>query len=140
MQRKALRKPPSACTASNAVLMVLAAAPMMIGALKMVHTLSIWLLVAAFLGAGLFNVIGTPATKSDFARWGYPRWWNILTGGLEMTSAVLIALPVSRILGLALGAVIIAAGVLTVLRHRDFSHLAPLGVFVALIAFAATST
>ena len=106
---------------------------MMIGALKMVHTLSIWLLVAAFLGAGLFNVIGTPATKSDFARWGYPRWWNILTGGLEMTSAVLIALPVSRILGLA-------AGVLTVLRHRDFSHLAPLGVFVALIAFAATST
>jgi hypothetical protein len=43
---------------------------MMIGALKMIHTLSIWLLVAAFLGAGLFNVIGTPATKTDFARWG----------------------------------------------------------------------
>ena len=94
----------------------------------------------AFFGAGLFNAIGTPGTKSDFARWGYPRWWNILTGGLEMVSAVLIALPVSRIFGLALGAVIIAAAVLTVLRHRDFSHLAPLGVFVALIALAATSS
>ena len=54
-------------------------------------------------------------------------------------SAVLIALPVSRIVGLALGAVIIAAAVMTVLRHRDFSHLAPLSVFVALISLAALS-
>jgi hypothetical protein len=55
-------------------------------------------------------------------------------------SAVLIALAVSRIVGLALGVGIIAAAILTVLRHRDFSHLAPLGVFVALIALAATSS
>ena len=106
----------------------------------MVHALSIWLLVAGFFGAGLFNAIGTQKTKSDFARWGYPRWWSIFTGGLEMMSAVLIALPVSRILGIALGAVIIAAAVLTVLRHRDFSHLVPLSVFVALIALAETSS
>ena len=104
----------------------------------MVHALSIWLLVAGFFGAGLFNAIGTPGTQSDFARWGYPRGWNILTGGLEIMSALLIALPVSRIVGLALGAVIIAAAVLTVLRHRDFSHLVPLSVFVALIALAET--
>src|SRR5215471_19200462 len=106
----------------------------------MVHTLSIWLLVAAFFGAGVFNAIGTPGTQNDLARWGYPRWWHILTGGLEIMSALLIALPVSRVVGLALGAVIIAAAVLTVLRHRDFSHLVPLGVFVALIALALAET
>jgi hypothetical protein len=104
----------------------------------MAHALSIWLVVAGFFGAGLFNAIGTQKTKSDFARWGYPRWWNILTGGLEIMSAVLIALPASHILGLVLGVVIIAAAVLTVLRHRDFSHLVPLSVFVALIALSAT--
>ena len=104
----------------------------------MIHALSIWLLVASFFGAGLFNAIGTPATQSDFARWGYPRWWNILTGGVEILSAVLIALPVSRTAGLALGTAIIAAAVLTVLRHRDFSHLMPLSVIVALIALAGT--
>jgi len=104
----------------------------------MAHALSIWLLVAGFFGAGLFNAIGTPATQSDFARWGYPRWRSRFTGGLEMISAVLIALPASRVVGLALGAVIIAAAVMTVLRHRDFSHLGPLGVFVALIALAGT--
>ena len=102
------------------------------------HALSIWLLVAGFFGAGVFNAIGTPGTKSDFARWGYPPWWNHLTGGLEIVSAALIALPASRVVGLALGAVIIAAAVVTVLRHRDFGHLVPLGVFVALIALAAT--
>ena len=104
----------------------------------MVHALSIWLLVAGFFGADLFNAIGTPGTQSDFARWGYPRWWNILTGGVEILSAVLIALPVSRTAGLALGTAIIAAAVLTVLRHRDFSHLMPLSVIVALIALAGT--
>jgi len=46
----------------------------------MVHAVSIWLLAAAFLGAGLFNAIGTSTTQSDFARWGYPAWWNVLTG------------------------------------------------------------
>jgi DoxX-like family len=106
----------------------------------MVHAVSVWLLIAGLFGAGLFNAIGTPATQSDFARWGYPRWWSRFTGGLEMMSAVLIALPESRIVGLALGAVIIAAAVLTVLRHREFSHLVPLGAFVTVIALAAISS
>ena len=106
----------------------------------MVHALSIWLLVAGFFGAGLYNAIGTPATQSDFARWGFPRWWGRFTGGLEIVSAVLMALPVTRIIGLALGTVIIAAAVLTVLRHRDFKHLAPLSAFVAVIALAVISS
>ena len=35
----------------------------------MLHVLSIWLLVAAFFGADVFNAIGTPATKNSFVRW-----------------------------------------------------------------------
>ena len=50
----------------------------------MLHVLSIWLLVAAFFGAAVFNAIGTPATKNSFVRWGYPQWWCRVTGGLEM--------------------------------------------------------
>jgi hypothetical protein len=106
---------------------------------EMVHAASIWLLAAGFLGAGIFNMIGTAATQDGFARWGYPRWWGRLTGGLEIMSAALITLPGSRIAGLALGAAIIAAAVLTVLRHREYAHLAPLGAFVAVIAIAGIS-
>ena len=106
----------------------------------MLHALSIWVLAAAFFGAGLINAIGTPATQSSFVRWGYPPWWRHLTGGLEMASAVLIALPGSREVGLILGAVIVAAAVLTVLRHREFSHLVPLSVFVVLLALVQISS
>ena len=106
----------------------------------MLHTLSIWVLVAGFFGAGLFNAIGSPATRSDFVRWGYPPWWCRLTGALEMVCAVLIALAFSRGAGLMLGAAVIAAAVLTVLRHRHYVHLVPLGVFVTFLALAEISS
>ena len=105
----------------------------------MLYTLLLWVLVAAFFVAGLFNAIGTPATQCSFVHWGYPPWWCRVTGGLELLIAVLIAFPVTRGMGLVFGAVIIAAAVLTVLRHREFSHLAPLGLFVALLVLAAAA-
>lgn len=106
----------------------------------MLHALPIWLPVAAFFGAGVFNFIGTPATQSSFVRWGYPRWWSRVTGALEMAVAVLVAFPVTRGVGLILGAVVIAAAVLTVLRHREFPHLAPLGLFAALLVLAGVAS
>lgn len=106
----------------------------------MVQILSIWFLVVAFSGAGLANVIRSSATRSDFVRWGYPSWWGIVAGGLEIVSAGLIAFPVSRMAGIVLGAAIIAAALLSVLRHREYSHLAPLSVFVTLIAVAVVSS
>ena len=77
----------------------------------MLQSLSNWLLVAAFFGAGLFNAIGTEATQRSFVRWGYPHWWCRVTGGMEMVVAVLIGLSVTRGVGLIFGAVIIAAAV-----------------------------
>lgn len=106
----------------------------------MLHSTVVWLLVAAFFGAGLFNALGTRVTQDDFARWGYPRWWCRVTGGLEIVSAALIALPAARGAGMALGAIIIAVAVVTVLRRREFSHTAPLGVFAALLVLTATTS
>ena len=105
----------------------------------MLHTASIGLLGAGFFGAGLVNAMGPAALKDDFIRWGYPAWWCYLTGGLEVATAVLVAVPAGRGAGLALGAAIVAAAVLTVLRHRRYAHLAPLGVFVALLALAGST-
>jgi len=63
-----------------------------------------------------------------------------VTGGLETMSAALIALPAGRGVGMAFGAIIIAAAIATVLRRREFSHIAPLGVFAALLVLAATTS
>jgi len=106
----------------------------------MIHDLSIWLLVAAFFGAGVFNAIGTRATREGFVRWGYPSWWHWVTGGLEVLTAALIAMPLVRAVGLGLGATVIVVASLTVLRHREYVHLVPLGVFLALIALAVYSS
>ena len=105
----------------------------------MLHSVVLWLLVVAFFGAGLFNAIGTRATQDDFASWGYPRWWCRVAGGLEIVSAGLIALSATRDAGMVLGAVIIAAAIVTVLRYREFSHTAPLGLFAALLVQTATT-
>ncbi|WP_428485531.1 hypothetical protein [Rhodopila sp.] len=43
-------------------------------------TLLAWLLSLVFLGAGVVNAAGWAAIKDDFVRWGYPRWWNLVTG------------------------------------------------------------
>ena len=106
----------------------------------MLHAISTWLVVAAFFGAGVFNAIGTSATRADYVRWGYPAWWCYVTGALEIVTAALVAWPGTRGLGLILGAAIIAAAIVTILRRREYSHLAQLGPFVALLALAAVAT
>jgi hypothetical protein len=96
------------------------------------HMIFIWLLAAAFASAGLFNAIATSTMRSNFVRWGYPAWWCRVTGGLEISAAILVAIPATRVLC----AVILAAAALTILRHREFSHLAPIGCFAALLLMA----
>ena len=55
-----------------------------------------WVLTIAFLGACVSNAAGSAAIKDDFI----PRWWNLVTGGLEVLVAALIALPAARVAGL----------------------------------------
>jgi uncharacterized membrane protein YphA (DoxX/SURF4 family) len=86
------------------------------------HMIFIRLLAAAFASAGLFNAIATSTTRSNFVRWGYPAWWCRVTGGLEISAAILVAIPATRAAGLILCAVILAAAALTMLRHREFSQ------------------
>jgi hypothetical protein len=88
-------------------------------------TLLAWLLALAFLGAGVVNAAGSAAIKDDFVRWGYPRWWNVATGGLEVLVAAFIAMPAARVAGLMLGAAICVAAVATVVWYKDYGHVAP---------------
>ncbi len=97
-------------------------------------TLLAWLLTLAFLGTGVVNAAGSAAIKGNFVRWGYPRWWNVVTGGLEVLVAALIAMPAARFAGLVLGAAICVAAVATVVRYKDYGHVAPGVVLTALSA------
>jgi hypothetical protein len=100
----------------------------------MIHTFSVWVLVAGFFGAGLFNVMGTRATRTEYVAWGYPAWWCWVTGGLEIVTATFIAMPVLRGAGIVLGTLIILAAVATLLRHRAYRRLPPAVAFLVVIA------
>ena len=97
-------------------------------------TLLAWLLTVAFLGAGIVNAAGSATIKDDFVRWGYPHWWNLVTGGLEVLVAALIAVPSARVAGLALGAAICIVAVATVVRYKDYGHVPPGAVLAVLAA------
>lgn len=103
----------------------------------MIHLLPLALLVAAFAGAGLYNLIGSPAARATFLRLGYPAWWCRVTGMMEIVCAALLAISSTRGAGLVLGTLIVVAALLSVLRQRELSHLAPLGLFLALTAAVA---
>ena len=106
----------------------------------MLHTIFIWLVVVGFAGAGLVNAIGPAAQQESFVRWGYPRWWCRATGLLEIATTALVAFPATQTAGLFLGAIIMATAAFPVVRHREFSHLMPIGVFVVgLVAASVTS-
>ena len=88
-------------------------------------TLLAWMLTLSFLGAGGVNALGRGAIKDDFVRWGYPHWWNLVTGWLEVATAALILTPATRVMGAGLGAVICLAAAATVVRCKDYGHVLP---------------
>ena len=106
----------------------------------MIHTVSVWLLVAGFFGAGLFNVMGARATRAEYVAWGYPDWWHWVTGGLEILTAAFIAKPLLRGAGIVLGTAVILAAVATLLRHRAYRQLPPAVAFLLVIALVALTS
>jgi hypothetical protein len=87
-----------------------------------------------FAIAGVVNLAGLGAVKRDFARWGYPAWFRLLCGALELSSAVLLLGQQTRVFGLTLAGAIMIGALFTLLRNREpFGHLAPALVFSAFI-------
>lgn len=96
-------------------------------------TVLAWLLAAICFGAGAFNLAGSRKVRETFAQYGYPSWWHVLTGILEMAGAVLTVMPSTRRLGATLLAAVMIAAFVTVVRHKDRAAIVPAAV-LALVA------
>jgi hypothetical protein len=91
-----------------------------------------WLLIAAFLGAGLLNLIGRRQLREVYARCQYPTGYRYAAGIVYIGAAVLLAGPY-RMLGLALAAVLLFLLIVTLLDHREYgSALSRVGLLGAL--------
>ena len=96
-----------------------------------------WLLAAFFVVNGVVNIIGPQGMRDGFARWGYPRWFHLLNGVLQLATGVLIAYAPTRLAGLALGALVCLAVFATLIWHREAAHLLPGAVLFGVILVTA---
>lgn len=91
-------------------------------------------IAAVFLVGALVNLIGPGAIRREYTHWGYPESFRFVTAALEAAALVLILLPATRLVGLALGAVIMLAAIGTLFRAGQFAHAIPAGVVLIVSA------
>ncbi len=84
-----------------------------------------YLLAAFFCINGVVNIVGPKGMRESFAAWGYPSWFHILNGAIQLGAGVLLLADATRILGLVLGILICMGVFATLARFRQFSHLPP---------------
>lgn len=92
---------------------------------------------AAFLLGAVVNASGRKAVREQFVRYGFPSWWCWVTAILEFLTAVLLVLRPTFAFGVVLGACIMVAAIIAIVRARDFRHLPPPSVFLLLLIIAA---
>lgn len=93
-----------------------------------------WTLAVFFLFGALGNIFASESIAEDYQRWGYPAWFHFVTGGLELLTAVLLAVAATRFWGAALGCVAMFAAAATVIAHGEYAHAIPPTVVLALTA------
>ena len=96
-----------------------------------------WLLAAFFMVNGAINVVGPQGMRDGFKRWGYPPWFHLFNGVLQLATGVLIAYAPTRLAGLGLGALVCLAVFATLIRHREAAHLLPGAVLFGVILVTA---
>ncbi len=86
------------------------------------------------------GVLNYPSYPEKFVHWGYPAWFSMVVGGLELLAAVLLLFPRRRFLGAVLLVLILTGAVPTHIINRDTlsdSLAAPIHlVFAAIVALA----
>lgn len=87
------------------------------------QTIALWaltlLLAAAFAMAGFAKLSGAPQMVENFARWGLPGWFLLVTGAVELGAAVLLLAPRTAFYGSALLVPTMIGAALTHVVHGD---------------------
>ena len=84
-----------------------------------------------FLLAGLVNLGGSPVVRAAYRAWDYPANFYRVVGIIELTVALFLALPETRIWGVILGGFIAFFSVVTLLKNRRYAWSLPVMLLLA---------
>lgn len=91
-------------------------------------------LAAVFWVIGFIHLLGPRFLDDAFEKWNYGTLARLVTGALEITTALMLAHPGLRGWGIALAALIMFGAVITLLRHEQYLCAVPsIALMVALI-------
>lgn len=100
-----------------------------------------YLLSVFYVFGAYSNAFPSDAIAANYARWGYPSWFHIITAGLELAVAALLIPAATRFWGAVLGTLVMTAALATLVINGLAAHGLPaLVVFVASAAVAVAST
>ncbi len=84
------------------------------------------MLAAGFAAIAVVNLAGPRALRERYAGWRYPRGFREATGTLFGLAAAFLAIPETRLFGVAVAAFAIFLIATTLLHHRQYRYAAPL--------------
>ena len=88
------------------------------------------------IGHGGVTFAGPPLVRENFARWGYPAGFHLVTGVLEVVVGLLLLIPVTSRVGAIGSAMLVLAAVAMQIRSGDWGNL-PLAVVLMAASVAA---
>ena len=83
------------------------------------------------IGPGGVTFAGPPLVRENFALWGYPAGFHLVTGVLGVVVGLLLLIPVTARVGAIGSAIFMLAAVATLIRSRDWGHLPGAAVLMA---------
>jgi|SRR5580693_7787687 hypothetical protein len=87
--------------------------------------------IAASVAASVFSISalvhlsGLASVRAFYARWDYPRGFPMTAGIFNLLAAIFLAIPLTRVWGVMLGALVLFVAIVTLLGHRRYSYALP---------------
>lgn len=92
------------------------------------------LLAALYLAAGGSKLLGAQQHLEHFSKWGYPGWFRLLIGAVEVAAGIALLVPRAAFLASLTLAVVMAGAVYTHFRHDEAAQAVVPVVLLALVA------
>src|SRR5271155_5662228 len=94
-------------------------------------------LALLFVGAGAFKLTGAQEAVDNFHRWGYPDWFRIVTGVIEVVGALGLLVPKTSWIAAAVLSATMLGAIATHLHSGEATKAPlPLTLLVLLIVVA----
>jgi uncharacterized membrane protein YphA (DoxX/SURF4 family) len=101
-----------------------------------VYLWCIWLSALVLVISAIPNLMSPPKIRADFVRWGYPPWFGIVAGIVELAAGTMLLMAQTRVAGWALSLAVVLAVLGTLIFRGDYQKTPPAMMLLLLIVGA----